>query len=301
MNKSKMMHRSAAAVLAALMMAAAGTTALAAETPGLSLGQDGAVAAGISLLQPDSTYYFPVQYTHPDGRTVVLPASEAEALELEVKEGTALESAAVRTWNGRCYVRVETAGEIRDGDTHGAELTLRYSRREGAELDVAVTAGLRQANLSSVQAGEPVAVRPYMPLYTVPQQMELARLNRWHPVTFTGEGWSFTGTLTARDTVDFSATQESIPAVKRFLQGAPAVYLGFPGGGNFQNGRLTIDLSQFRTQLDGPVYAYRYLYGRLYRVPAIHDVEANTITLSVTNLGRYVLTGEKFPEATPVD
>ena len=175
MNKSKMMHRSAAAVLAALMMAAAGTTALAAETPGLSLGQDGAVAAGISLLQPDSTYYFPVQYTHPDGRTVVLPASEAEALELEVKEGTALESAAVRTWNGRCYVRVETAGEIRDGDTHGAELTLRYSRREGAELDVAVTAGLRQANLSSVQAGEPVAVRPYMPLYTVPQQMELAR------------------------------------------------------------------------------------------------------------------------------
>ena len=101
MNKSKMMHRSAAAVLAALMMAAAGTTALAAETPGLSLGQDGAVAAGISLLQPDSTYYFPVQYTHPDGRTVVLPASEAEALELEVKEGTALESAAVRTWNGR--------------------------------------------------------------------------------------------------------------------------------------------------------------------------------------------------------
>lgn len=95
MNKSKMMHRSAAAVLAALMMAAAGTTALAAETPGLSLGKDGAVAAGISLLQPDSTYYFPVQYTHPDGRTVVLPASEAEALELEVKEGTALESAAV--------------------------------------------------------------------------------------------------------------------------------------------------------------------------------------------------------------
>ena len=73
------------------------------------------------------------------------------------------------------------------------------------------------------------------------------------------------------------------------------------GGGNFQNGRLTIDLSQFRTQLDGPVYAYRYLYGRLYRVPAIHDAEANTITLSVTNLGRYVLTGEKFPEATPVD
>ena len=144
-------------------------------------------------------------------------------------------------------------------------------------------------------------MRPYMPLYTVPQQMELARLNRWRPVTFTGEGWSFTGTLTARDTVDFSATQESIPAVKRFLQGAPAVYLGFPGGGNFQNGRLTIDLSQFRTQLDGPVYAYRYLYGRLYRVPAIHDAEANTITLSVTNLGRYVLTGEKFPEATPVD
>ena len=112
---------------------------------------------------------------------------------------------------------------------------------------------------------------------------------------------SFTGTITARDTVDFSATQESIPAVKRFLQGVPAVYLGFPGGGNFQNGRLTIDLSQFRTQLDGPVYAYRYLYGRLYRVPAIHDAEANTITLSVTNLGRYVLTGEKFPEAIKVD
>ena len=129
MNKSKMMHRSAAAVLAALMMAAAGTTALAAETPSLSLGQDGAVAAGISLLQPDSTYYFPVQYTHPDGRTVVLPASEAEALELEVKEGTALESAAVRTWNGRCYVRVETAGEIRDGDTGHSTGRSRCGRR----------------------------------------------------------------------------------------------------------------------------------------------------------------------------
>ena len=68
-----------------------------------------------------------------------------------------------------------------------------------------------------------------------------------------------------------------------------------------ENGKLTIDLSQFREEFDGTVYAYRYLYGRLYRIPSSYDAEANTITLSVTNLGRYVLTDEKIPEATIVD
>lgn len=303
MREKKMLHRAAAGVIAAVLMTGGVHTAFAGEAAGLSLGQDGAVAAEISLLQPDSTYYFPVQYTREDGRTTVVRASEAEALELEVRSGEkALDGAEIRTWNGRCYVRLETSGEIRDGSRHTAELTLRYDRdgRE-EELDFAVTAGLRQASLASVKAGEPVRVRSYMPLYTVAQQMELARLNRWRPVTFEGEGWSFTGTLTAKDTVDFSVTRETIPAVEQYLDGAPAVYLGFPGGGNFQDGKLTIDLSQFRTRFDGPVYAYRYLYGRLYRIPATHDAEADTITLSVTNLGRYVLTEEKIPEATVVD
>ena len=303
MREKIMLRRAVAGVIAAVLMMGGAGTAFAEEISGLSLGKDGTTAAGISLLQPDSTYYFPVQYTREDGRTTVLRAAEAEVLELEVHSGEkALDSAGIHIWNDRCYVRLETSGEIRDGSRHTAELTLRYDRNGGEEeLDFAVTAGLRQASLSSVQAGEPVQVRAYMPLYTVPQQMELARLNRWRPVTFEGEGWSFTGTLTAKGVVDFSVTREAIPAVEQYLEGAPAAYLGFPGGGNFENGRLTIDLSQFREEFDGPVYAYRYLYGRLYRIPASHDAEADTITLSVTNLGRYVLTGEKIPEATVVD
>ena len=302
MREKKMLRRTAAGMIAAVLMAGGISTAYAAETPGLSLGNDGAVAAEISLLQPDSTYYFPVQYTREDGRLVQVRATEADALELEVRSGEALDRAEIRTWNGRCYVRLETAGDIRDGERYTTELTLRYDRGGDEEtLDFAVTAGLRAASLSSVQAGEPIPVRTYMPLYTVAQQMELARLNLWRPVTFVGEGWSFTGTLTAKGTVDFSVTRESIPAVERYLDGAPAAYLGFPGGGNFENGKLTIDLSQFREEFDGTVYAYRYLYGRLYRIPSSYDAEANTITLSVTNLGRYVLTDEKIPEATIVD
>ena len=299
MNKKRL--RWPAMALAAMMIGIGSVQAAAAEEqPGLSLGQDGAVSAQISLLQPDSTYYFPVQYTRADGRTTTLRAGEAEALELEVQSGASvLESAEIHTWNGRCYVRLETADNLRDGVRRTADLVLRYDGEH--ELEFSVTAGLRQANLSSVKAGEPVQVRSYMPLYTVAQQMELARLNSWRPVTFVGEGWSLTGTLTAKGVVDFSVTTEAIPAVERYLDGAPAAYLGFPGGGNFENGKLTIDLGQFREKFDGPVYAYRYLYGRLYRIPAVHDAEANTITLSVTNLGRYVLTGEKIPEAVVVD
>ena len=198
-----MLRRTAAGMIAAVLMAGGISTAYAAETPGLSLGNDGAVAAEISLLQPDSTYYFPVQYTREDGRLVQVRASEADALELEVRSGEALDGAEIRTWNGRCYVRLETAGDIRDGERYTTELTLRYDRGGDEEtLDFAVTAGLRAASLSSVQAGEPIPVRTYMPLYTVAQQMELARLNLWRPVTFVGEGWSFTGTLTAKGTVD---------------------------------------------------------------------------------------------------
>lgn len=236
-------------------------------------------------------------------RLVQVRASEADALELEVRSGEALDGAEIRTWNGRCYVRLETAGDIRDGERYTTELTLRYDRGGDEEtLDFAVTAGLRAASLSSVQAGESIPVRTYMPLYTVAQQMELARLNLWRPVTFVGEGWSFTGTLTAKGTVDFSVTRESIPAVERYLDGAPAAYLGFPGGGNFENGKLTHrpSVSSGRN-LTAQSYAYRYLYGRLYRIPSSYDAEANTITLSVTNLGRYVLTDEKIPEATIVD
>lgn len=290
-----------AMALAAMMIGLGSVqAAAAAEQPGLSLGQDGAVVAQISLLQPDRVYYFPVRYTRADGRTTTLRAGEEEALELTVQAGAeVLDSAEIRTWNGRCYLRLETADDLRDGVRRTADLVLRYDGEH--ELEFSVTAGLRTASLASVQAGEPIAVRSYMPLYTVAQQMELARLNTWRPVTFKGEGWSLTGTLTAKGVVDFSVTTEAIPAVERYLEGAPAAYLGFPGGGNFENGKLTIDLSRFRQELDGPVYAYRYLYGRLYRIPAVHDAEANTITLSVTNLGRYVLTGEKIPEAVPVD
>lgn len=178
MREKKMLRRTAAGMIAAVLMAGGISTAYAAETPGLSLGNDGAVAAEISLLQPDSTYYFPVQYTREDGRLVQVRASEADALELEVRSGEALDGAEIRTWNGRCYVRLETAGDIRDGERYTTELTLRYDRGGDEEtLDFAVTAGLRAASLSSVQAGEPIPVRTYMPLYTVAQQMELARLN----------------------------------------------------------------------------------------------------------------------------
>ena len=110
MREKKMLRRTAAGMIAAVLMAGGISTAYAAETPGLSLGNDGAVAAEISLLQPDSTYYFPVQYTREDGRLVQVRASEADALELEVRSGEALDGAEIRTWNGRCYVRLETAG-----------------------------------------------------------------------------------------------------------------------------------------------------------------------------------------------
>lgn len=70
MREKKMLRRTAAGMIAAVLMAGGISTVYAAETPGLSLGNDGAVAAEISLLQPDSTYYFPVQYTREDGRLV---------------------------------------------------------------------------------------------------------------------------------------------------------------------------------------------------------------------------------------
>ena len=101
MREKKMLRRTAAGMIAAVLMAGGISTVYAAETPGLSLGNDGAVAAEISLLQPDSTYYFPVQYTREDGRLVQVRASEADALELEVRSGEALDGAEIRTWKGR--------------------------------------------------------------------------------------------------------------------------------------------------------------------------------------------------------
>ena len=79
MREKKMLRRTAAGMIAAVLMAGGISTAYAAETPGLSLGNDGAVAAEISLLQPDSTYYFPVQYTREDGRLVQVRASAARS------------------------------------------------------------------------------------------------------------------------------------------------------------------------------------------------------------------------------
>ena len=51
MREKKMLRRTAAGMIAAVLMAGGISTAYAAETPGLSLGNDGAVAAEISLLQ----------------------------------------------------------------------------------------------------------------------------------------------------------------------------------------------------------------------------------------------------------
>lgn len=170
MREKKMLRRTAAGMIAAVLMAGGISTVYAAETPGLSLGNDGAVAAEISLLQPDSTYYFPVQYTREDGRLVQVRASEADALELEVRSGEALDGAEIRTWNGRCYVRLETAGDIRDGERYTTELTLRYDRGGDEEtLDFAVTAGLRAASLSSVQGrGTHSGQNLYAPLHRSP-------------------------------------------------------------------------------------------------------------------------------------
>ena len=50
MREKKMLRRTAAGMIAAVLMAGGISTVYAAETPGLSLGNDGAVAAEISLL-----------------------------------------------------------------------------------------------------------------------------------------------------------------------------------------------------------------------------------------------------------
>ena len=55
MREKKMLRRTAAGMIAAVLMAGGISTAYATETPGLSLGNDGAVAAEISMQQPDST------------------------------------------------------------------------------------------------------------------------------------------------------------------------------------------------------------------------------------------------------
>lgn len=298
----KLFTKAAALFAAAALLFPAGVRlSYAGTTPdGLSLGMDAGVSATISLLQPDETYYFPVERT-VDGVTRTLREEAADTLTLTVETGASLfDEAALTGWNGRTYLKLDMAGRsLRDGGTHTAQLTLTDA--DGLSGSFTVRAGLRQANSGSWQAGEPVEVKWYMPLYTVRQQMDLARLNGWRPVTFTGDGWSFTGTLTAQGVVDFSVDTSTLPAVRRYLDGAPAVYFGFPGGGNFENGKLTVDLSGARTPFTGTVYAYRYLYGRLYHVPAVYDPETRSITLSVTNLGRYVFTEERIPESTPVD
>lgn len=302
MNKSKMMHRSAAAVLAALMMAAAGTTALGGRNPRPFAGAGWGGGSWDQSAAADSTYYFPVQYTHPGwahrgasgfggggaGTGGEGGNGPGERRHPHLERPVLCPGGNRRGDPGRGHPR---------GGTHPAV----QPPGEGAELDVAVTAGLRQANLSSVQAGEPVAVRPYMPLYTVPQQMELARLNRWRPVTFTGEGWSFTGTLTAQGHGGFLGDTGEHPGGEAVPAGGAGGLSGVPGRRQLPERPAHHRPQPVPDPAGWPVYAYRYLYGRLYRVPAIHDAEANTITLSVTNLGRYVLTGEKFPEATPVD
>lgn len=188
---------------------------------------DAGVSATISLLQPDETYYFPVERT-VDGVTRTLREEAADTLTLTVETGASLfDEAALTGWNGRTYLKLDMAGRsLRDGGTHTAQFTLTDA--DGLSGSFTVRAGLRQANSGSWQAGEPVEVKWYMPLYTVRQQMDLARLNSWRPVTFTGDGWSFTGTLTAQGVVDFSVDTSTIPAVRRYLDGAPAVYFGFP-------------------------------------------------------------------------
>lgn len=270
-------------------------------TDGVSLGYDGGVSAEISLLQPQETYYFPVEFTQ-NGVTEPLSDQKSADLTLErLSGGTGISSAEVIGWNGASYLKIKT-DNTRTERRYSTTYRLTYQDgRDEYGYEFTVNTGLRPANIGSVTAGEAIPVKDYMPLYTVKQQMEIARINRWRPVTFTGEGWSFTGTLTAKGPVDFTSSSRAIPEVKRFLEGDEVFYLSFSGGGNFQDGKLTVDVSEWADRWDGPVYAYRYLYGRLYRVPAVYDSESGSITLSVTNLGRYAITDRKLPEATIVE
>lgn len=293
----------AAAAVLTLVVTALSAPAYAQDKAGkeLTLGYDGGVSAEISLLQPQEIYYFPVEFTQ-NGVLQPLPARESEALTLTLQSGgKGIATAEVVAWDGISYVKIKT-DNTRTGQQHSSSYLLSYHQGgQRYEKSFTVRTGLRPASIGHVTAGQDIAVKGHMPLYTVRQQMELARINGWRPVTFTGEGWQFTGTLTAKDVVDFTASTGSIPEVKRFLAGSEVFYLSFPGGGNFQDGKLTIDVSSFAHRWEGPVYAYRYLYGRLYRVPARYDSENGTITLSITNLGRYVITDKQLPEATVVE
>ena len=99
----KLFTKAAALFAAAALLFPAGVRlSYAGTTPdGLSLGIDAGVSATISLLQPDETYYFPVERT-VDGVTRTLREEAADTLTLTVETGASLfDEAALTGWNGR--------------------------------------------------------------------------------------------------------------------------------------------------------------------------------------------------------
>ena len=264
----------------------------------LVLGKDGAVSAQRSLLLPGEEYLFPI-YFRVDGAEMHLTAQDADQLTLIPERTDGIAGAEVVALGGRLYFQVETE-QRRDGQQEQAVYQMAYQESgKTYQKELSLSTGVRVGGIQHTNAGEPVQVREYMPLYTVPMQMELARMHKWRPVQFTGEGWNYRATITAQAPADFSVSREPIAAVEAMFPQAQMVFFGFPRGGSFENGTLTIQLEP--EQFDGTVYAYRYLYGRLYRMPAVYDAVSGSISIQADNLGRYVLTNIRIPEATVVE
>lgn len=256
-----------------------------------------------ALLAPNREGVYPLAAL-VDGNPAPLtdPVLDGDTLTLAVEEGQELLSYARLTQREGVHCLALKTAHVQK--VPAAPVRLRISRlRDGeAEAVCRVTFGVGwptadSSLLQQLEAGEAVPVENTAPAFTR-EQIEMLMAKNGGSIAFAGEGWRYEVTPSAARDLCLLFSSEPIPAVEQQLgqDGRLLQFFSFPAGAAPGMGQLTLEVPRQA----GPLYVYRYAYGRLYRYPAAYDAQNGTLTLSTGVLDRYVVTDVPVAEGTVI-
>lgn len=256
------------------------------------------------VLTPGKTYYFPVRLNDK-----ALDATQYGNLKFTFvnEEGKrSIASIKLERYKSDYQLAVRTTAGWPTTLTD-VSYTVKVTDSKGNIKDIAAPALKFQVGYKTIadhllDNPEYVAVSPDAPVITEDQFDLLHDIADGKEVTFGDSDWEYTVRVNGMKTTNMLSNYDEVDLIVDKFSDNQFKFVSFPAGPEFRSvGTLSIDVSDEMDDFSGKFFVYRYLNGKLTKVDASLNNDAERITIKTKELGRFVITDKEIKDNTIVD
>jgi len=255
------------------------------------------------LLEPGKEYKFPVTIVK-DGSERAFVESDLNDYRIKIENETGASAMAtfdlVKEDGKYNLVAKPVAGWPTSKTT--VEYNVKYLlKRDGSVVyttNVKFETGYEEAVISSIKKGDTIFVDAAAPVFTKDLLNEIAKVNDYKKVTFTNGDWEYTVNVTDMDAINLLYNTNAIKEIANKFDNQEFKFLSFPAGTSFPGtGSFKIYLSNDEADIYSKgMFLYRYIDGKLVKMPATYDSVDKAVTFETKTLGRFVLTNKEIKD-----